>query len=85
MHEFFSSNLGLVTDRQTDRQKAMHNTPPCISTGGLKNGAGAVTECVYMTKIVWVLPIDNVSNFVKQTYSLIKMSYNLPAPPAQSC
>ena len=37
MHEFFSSNLGLVTDRQTDRQKAMHKSPPYMSTGGLKN------------------------------------------------
>ncbi len=25
------------TDRQTDRQKAMHMSPPCMSTGGLKN------------------------------------------------
>ena len=25
-----------MTDRQTDRQKAMHKSPPCISTGGLK-------------------------------------------------
>ncbi len=24
------------TDRQTDRQKAMHMSPPCIRTGGLK-------------------------------------------------
>ncbi len=25
------------TDRQTDRQKVMHMSPPCIRTGGLKN------------------------------------------------
>ncbi len=39
-YELFSSHLGLclVTDRQTDRQKAMHKSPPCISTGVLKNG-----------------------------------------------
>ncbi len=24
------------TDRQADRQKAMHTSPPCIRTGGLK-------------------------------------------------
>ncbi len=36
---FFLVNyyLGIVTDRQTDRRKAMHKSPPCISTGGLKN------------------------------------------------
>ncbi len=26
-----------TTDRQTDRRKAIHMSPPCISTGGLKN------------------------------------------------
>ncbi len=31
-HEFWSSDIG-----QTDRQKAMHMSPPCISTGVLKN------------------------------------------------
>ncbi len=25
------------SDRQTDRRKSMHKSPPCISTGGLKN------------------------------------------------
>ncbi len=30
-------NYGQVTDRQTDRQKVMHMSPPCIRTGGLKN------------------------------------------------
>ncbi len=25
------------TDRQTDRQKATPKSPPCMSTGGLKN------------------------------------------------
>ncbi len=29
----------LVTDRQTDRRKAMHKSPPCMSTGGLKKGS----------------------------------------------
>ncbi len=30
-----SSNFFIQTDRQTDGQKAMHMSPPCISTGGL--------------------------------------------------
>ena len=30
-------NFGPVTDGQTDGQKAMHMSPPCISTGVLKN------------------------------------------------
>ncbi len=29
-------NFGGVTDGQTDRQKVMHMSPPCISTGVLK-------------------------------------------------
>ncbi len=33
--EFLSSDR--QTDRQTDRWEAMHKSPPCISTGGLKN------------------------------------------------
>ncbi len=34
--DFWSSlNFGQVTDRQTDIQKAMHMSPPCISTGVL--------------------------------------------------
>ncbi len=32
-----SLNFGPVTDGRTDRQKAMHMSPPCISTGVLKN------------------------------------------------
>ena len=34
-YESLSSNFGLVTE--TDRRKAMHMSPPCVSTGGLKN------------------------------------------------
>ncbi len=38
---FGPMNYFLVTDRQTDRRtdrrKATHKSPPCISTGGLKN------------------------------------------------
>ena len=34
---FFLVNFGQVTDRRTDRQTVMHKSPPCISTGGLKN------------------------------------------------
>ena len=34
---FYLLHYFLVTDRQMDRQKAMHKSPPCISTGGLKN------------------------------------------------
>ncbi len=30
-------NYGPVTDGQTDRQKVMHMSPPCLRTGGLKN------------------------------------------------
>ncbi len=33
--EFWSSDIG-QTDRQTDRQKVLHKSPPCISTGVLK-------------------------------------------------
>ncbi len=40
-YELLSSNFCLVTDRQTDgqtdRRKATPKSPPCISTGGLKN------------------------------------------------
>ncbi len=32
-------NYFLVTDRQTDGQKATHKSPPCMSTGGLKKGS----------------------------------------------
>ncbi len=32
---FFLVIFGLVTDRQTDRRKAMHMSPPCMGTGGL--------------------------------------------------
>ena len=40
-----SLNFGQVTDRQTDDgQKVMHNSPPCISTGLLKNRKGQETE-----------------------------------------
>ncbi len=41
--EFWSSDTR-QTDRQTDGQKAMHMSPPCISTGVLKKGAGALTS-----------------------------------------
>ncbi len=38
---FGPMNYFLVTDRQTDRwtdrRKVMHKSPPCMSTGGLKN------------------------------------------------
>ncbi len=34
---FGPMNYFLVTDRQTDRRKATHKSPPCMSTGGLKN------------------------------------------------
>ena len=37
--EFWSSDNG-QTYRQTDRQKARHMSPPCISTGVLKNSIG---------------------------------------------
>ncbi len=33
-------NFGYVTYRQTDIQKVMHKSPPCIRTGGLKNVKG---------------------------------------------
>ncbi len=33
--EFFSSDFFRWTVRQTDRQKTMHKSPSCISTGGL--------------------------------------------------
>ena len=37
-YELFSSlNFGHITDGRTDRPKAMHMSPPCISTGVLKN------------------------------------------------
>ena len=31
------------TDDQTDRQKAMHKSPLCMSTGGLKNSLGTIS------------------------------------------
>ncbi len=34
---FGPMNYFLVTDRQTDGRKATHKSPPCMSTGGLKN------------------------------------------------
>ncbi len=34
---FGPMNYFLVTDRQMDRRKAIHKSPPCMSTGGLKN------------------------------------------------
>ncbi len=39
--EFWSSSrwADRQTDRRTDRQKATPKSPPCISTGGLKNAA----------------------------------------------
>ncbi len=37
INEFWSSlNFGPVTDGQTDGQKVMPKSPPCISTGVLK-------------------------------------------------
>ncbi len=46
-YELLSRNFGLVTDRHMDRQKPRHMSPPCISTGGLKNGVTGwvVTTC----------------------------------------
>ena len=44
---FYLVNYFLVTDeqteRQTDRQKAMHKSLLCMSTGGLKKGVA----CIY--------------------------------------
>ncbi len=37
-YELLFSNFGVVTERETDRQKTMHMSRPCISTGGLKKG-----------------------------------------------
>ncbi len=36
---YYLVTFGIVTDRQTDRRKSMHKSPPCISTGGLKNAS----------------------------------------------
>ncbi len=33
---FYLMSYFLVIDGQTDRQKAMHKSPPCMTTGGLK-------------------------------------------------
>ncbi len=37
LYELLSSNFCLVTDEQTDRQKARQMSPSCSCTGGLKN------------------------------------------------
>ncbi len=42
---FYLMNYFLV--RQMDRQKAMHNSPPCTGTGGLKNN---IKECPSIDK-----------------------------------
>ena len=50
MHDFLryeltSSLFFFRTDRQTDRQKAMHRSQLCISTGGLKNKTTMIPLC----------------------------------------
>ncbi len=52
---FCPVNYGPVTDRQTDRQKALHMSPPCICTGVLKNGSP--------TKIYTILPGKQPEHF----------------------
>ncbi len=48
--EFWSSHR--QTDRQTDRQKAMHMSPPCISTGVLNNIM--ITMSKYLLETVYI-------------------------------
>ncbi len=43
-----------MTDRETDRQKAMHKSLPCISTGGLKNNVVKKNIATLRTSIqIW--------------------------------
>ena len=42
-------------DRQTDRRKATHKSPPCMSTGGLKNECTASAVCVVSICVCQVL------------------------------
>ena len=67
---FWDMNFFLVTDGQTDRRKVMHMSPPCMSTGGLKNyfqvpspGKKILTLCVgFFFQIYWPIPSPPIIN-----------------------
>ena len=54
---FFLVNFGPVPDGPTDGQKATPKSPPCISTGGLKNGwAWLQNVCAAMLEVPHLVP-----------------------------
>ena len=61
--EFWSSDI-----RQTDGRKAMHMSPPCISTGVLKNaGISIKRENMYIASgfLIWTFPVlENLVIFI---------------------
>ena len=44
--DFYSSDFFSSTDKRTDRRKATHKSPPCMSTGGL-NEKGVLTGYIF--------------------------------------
>ncbi len=60
--EFWSS------DRRTDRRKAMHKSPPCISTGGLKNRPIYIFCMVFSIWTMFHPPTANFSILDYVTY-----------------
>ena len=74
----------------TDRQKAMHMSPPCISTGVLKNKPPHVNWCCILSANIFsenlLVPLDphmfaithNVVNSQKKKYNLALKTAHLP-------
>ncbi len=87
-------NYFLVTDGQTDRQKAMYKSPPCMSTGGLNHGLEMVKVKGQMVQIPTGRRTDKwtLSNILSPSYvvdSLISIEFSIiltcPLPTDIKC
>ncbi len=60
---------------QTDRRKAMHMSPPCICTGGLKNSLTLLQIINGWPLLIWM---SNLGFYDHESYLLRATRYNQP-------